>query len=119
MSYGGALNYDSQAQMDYIDEHFYIDHPDFPGPAWDRNDWRIHDTSAAGGELRQLLNLGLRRDMRKPFVVSEFNQPFPNRQGTEIQPLMAIVAAMQDWDGLFFFDYMDVSSCTTRRRRLK
>ena len=107
MSYGGVLNYDSQAQMDYIDEHFYIDHPDFPGPAWDRNDWRIHDTSAAGGELRQLLNLGLRRDMRKPFVVSEFNQPFPNRQGTEIQPLMAIVAAMQDWDGLFFFDYMD------------
>ena len=107
MSYGGVLNYDSQTQMDYIDEHFYIDHPDFPGPAWDRNDWRIHDTSAAGGELRQLLNLGLRRDMRKPFVVSEFNQPFPNRQGTEIQPLMAVVAAMQDWDGLFFFDYMD------------
>ncbi|MFJ9449827.1 capsular biosynthesis protein [Herbaspirillum sp. NPDC101397] len=107
MGYGGVLNFDSQAQMDYIDEHFYIDHPDFPGPAWDRNDWRIHNSAASDGELNRLLALSLRRDIRKPFVVSEYNQPFPNRQSSEIQPLMAAFAASQDWDGLFFFDYMD------------
>lgn len=107
MGYGGVLNFDSQAQMDYIDEHFYIDHPDFPGPAWDRNDWRIHNSAASDGELNRLLALSLRRDVRKPFVVSEYNQPFPNRQSSEIQPLMAAFAASQDWDGLFFFDYMD------------
>jgi len=107
MGYGGVLNFDSQAQMDYIDEHFYIDHPDFPGPAWDRNDWRIHNSAASDGELGRLLALSLRRDIRKPFVVSEYNQPFPNKQSSEIQPLMAAFAASQDWDGLFFFDYMD------------
>lgn len=107
MSYGGALNFDSQSGMDYIDEHFYIDHPDYPGKAWDRYDWRFHDSAASGGEISRILGLALRRDARKPFVVSEFNQPFPNRQSSEIQPLMAAVAAAQDWDGLFFFDYMD------------
>ncbi|WP_016834049.1 cellulase family glycosylhydrolase [Herbaspirillum lusitanum] len=107
MGYGGVLNFDSQAQMDYIDEHFYIDHPDFPGPAWDRNDWRIRNSAASDGELNRLLALSLRRDIRKPFVVSEYNQPFPNKQGSEIQPLMAAIGAAQDWDGLFFFDYMD------------
>lgn len=107
MGYGGVLNFDSQAGMDYIDEHFYIDHPDYPGKAWDRYDWRLRDSAASGGEILRILGLSLRRDARKPFVVSEFNQPFPNRQSSEIQPLMAAIAAAQDWDGLFFFDYMD------------
>lgn len=107
MGYGGVLNFDSQAGMDYLDEHFYIDHPDYPGKAWDRYDWRFRDTAASSGEITRILGLSLRRDARKPFVVSEFNQPFPNRQSSEIQPMMAAVAAAQDWDGLFFFDYMD------------
>lgn len=113
MGYGGVLNFDSQAQMDYIDEHFYIDHPDFPGPAWDRNDWRMRNSAASDGELNRLLALSLRRDLRKPFVVSEYNQPFPNKQGSEIQPLMAAIAAAQDWDGLFFFDYLDGDNWAT------
>jgi hypothetical protein len=107
MGYGGVLNFDSQAQMDYLDEHFYIDHPDFPGPSWDRNDWRIHNSAATDGDMSRVLALALRRDVRKPFVVSEYNQPFPNKQGSEILPLIATVAAAQDWDGLFFFDYLD------------
>jgi hypothetical protein len=113
MGYGGVLNFDSQSQMDYIDDHFYIDHPDFPGPAWDRNDWRIHNNAASDGDLSRLLGLALRRDLRKPFVISEYNQPFPNKQGSEILPLMAAVAAAQDWDGLFFFDYLDGDNWAT------
>ncbi len=107
MGYGGVLNFDSHAQMDYIDEHFYIDHPDYPGAAWDRYDWRMHDTPLNKTELNRLLALAFHRDSQKPFVISEFNYPFPNRQSAVIQPLMAAVAAAQDWDGLFFFDYMD------------
>jgi hypothetical protein len=107
MHYGGVLNFDSQAQMDYVDEHVYIDHPNFPGVAWDRNDWRIRNSAVSDGGLHSLLALALRRDRRKPFVVSEYNQPFPNQQGSEIQPLMAAFAAAQDWDGLFFFDYIN------------
>lgn len=107
MGYGGALNFDSETEMDYIDEHFYVDHPDYPGGGRDRTDWRMRDSAIAGGEWQKLLALAFRRDARKPFVVSEFSQPFPNRQGAEILPMMAAVGAAQDWDGLFFFDYMD------------
>jgi len=110
MGYGGVLNFDSQAHMDYLDEHFYIDHPDFPGQPWDRNDWRMRNSAAASGELHRMLALALRRDLRKPFVISEYNEPFPNQQDSEILPLMATLAAQQDWDGLFLFDYLDGDS---------
>lgn len=107
MSSGGVLNYDSQADMDYVDEHYYVDHPDFPGADWDDNDWRIHNSAISAGELKGLQALALLRDVRRPFVVSEYNQPFPNQQDSEILPFMATLAAQQDWDGLFLFDYLD------------
>ncbi|MDY7578262.1 cellulase family glycosylhydrolase [Herbaspirillum sp. RTI4] len=113
MGYGGVLNFDSQAKMDYIDEHFYVDHPDFPGVDRDRHDWRMHDSSLSGGEFNRLLALSMHKDSRKPYVISEYNQPFPNRQAPEMLPLMAAVAAQQDWDGLFLFDYMDGDTWST------
>jgi hypothetical protein len=103
MGYGGLLNFDSQVAMDYIDEHFYVGHPDIRAD----NDWRIPDLSASGNEFDRVLALSLRRDAKRPFVVSEFNQPFPNPRGAEILPLMSAVGALQDWDGLFYFDYSD------------
>ncbi|WP_419204892.1 capsular biosynthesis protein [Bordetella trematum] len=103
MAYGGMLNFDSQTSMDYIDEHFYVAHPDVRS----ENDWRIADISTSGHEFDRMLALSLRRDRARPFVVSEFNQPFPNPRGAEILPLMSVVGALQDWDGLFYFDYSD------------
>lgn len=104
MAFGGLLNFDSQPSMDYIDEHFYIAHPDMRGG---EDDWRIPDLTASGNEFQRVLALSLRRDRARPFVVSEFNQPFPNPRGAEILPLMSAVGAQQDWDGLFYFDYSD------------
>jgi len=104
MVYGGLLNLDSQAGMDYLDEHFYVAHPEFPS-GWNMTDWRVPDQSLTGGQLDRLLALSLRRDVRRPFVLSEFNQPFPHPRSAEALPLAALVAALQDWDGLFFFDY--------------
>ncbi|MES2186493.1 MAG: capsular biosynthesis protein [Pseudomonadota bacterium] len=109
MAYGGVLNFDANEGQDYVDEHFYVDHPDFPGNSWNPNDWRIRDVSLSNSGLwmDRLLALAWQRDQRKPFVVSEYSQPFPNRQGAEAAPLIAAFAAQQDWDGLFMFDYMD------------
>ncbi len=103
MAFGGVSNFDANAGMDYIDEHFYVDHPE-SGTDWQR-DWYVHNLAATGDAMQRIQAISFRRDRRKPFVVSEFNQPFPNRHGAEILPVMAIVASMQDWDGLFFFDY--------------
>lgn len=107
MSYGGVLNFDSHAAMDYVDDHQYIDHPFFPLGSSEQRDWSIRRLSLTGGEMDTLLRLAFRRDSRKPFVLSEFNLPFPNPRGAEVLPVVAAVAALQDWDGLFFFDYLD------------
>ena len=53
MGYGGLLNFDSQVAMDYIDEHFYVGHPDIRAD----NDWRIPDLSASGNEFDRVLAL--------------------------------------------------------------
>lgn len=108
--FGGLLNTDAQQEMDYVDEHFYVDHYDFPHQAWDRNDWRIRDHSALREGWEPLLKRAFYRDARKPFVVSEFNQAYPNRQSAEIIPVMTAIASAQDWDGLFFFHYVDGNS---------
>lgn len=105
--FGGLLNVDTQQDMDYVDEHFYIDHYDFPHQSWDSHDWRIRDQSVLREGWDGLLSRAFYRDARKPFVISEFNQAYPNRQSAEIIPVMTAVAGAQDWDGLFFFQYGD------------
>lgn len=107
MYFGGVALADAQQQMDYVDEHFYVDHYDFPHHEWDRNDWRIRDSSVLREAWQSLLERAYVRDLRKPFVLSEFNQAFPNRQSAEILPVVSAVAATQDWDGLFLFHYID------------
>lgn len=107
MYYGGIINVDSQKNMDYLDQHFYVDHYDFPHQPWDRNDWRIRDHSAVREGWEPLLKQAFYRDIQKPFVVSEFNQAYPNRQSAEIMPVVTAIASAQDWDGLFLFQYAD------------
>jgi hypothetical protein len=105
MGYGGLLNLDSQADLDYQDNHFYIDHYNFPHTAWDARDWRIRDTSAVGSGLQAFLNMAVTRVAGQPYTVSEFNEPWPNRHAAEIDPLLAVFAAFQDWDGIMHFAY--------------
>jgi len=38
MNYGGLLDLESQADLDYQDGHFYIDHYNFPRQPWDTRD---------------------------------------------------------------------------------
>ncbi|WP_374517175.1 hypothetical protein [Undibacterium squillarum] len=103
--FGGIANQLSQRNMDYADEHFYTDHYDFPGGGWSDQDWRIRNASSLRDTTGALLKRSFYRDRQKPFVVSEFNQAYPNRQSAEMIPAMVTLASLQDWDGLFFFQY--------------
>jgi hypothetical protein len=40
-----------------------------------------------------------------PFTLSEWNIPEPNDFGASVVPFAAMAAALQDWDGVFFFQY--------------
>ncbi|MGO3742264.1 capsular biosynthesis protein [Kerstersia sp.] len=108
MSFAGILGLVAQQGMDYIDEHVYVDHPHFPQGIANIHDWRIWDTALSGKGMERLHRLALMRDVDKPFVISEYNHPYPSRQGAEMIPLLAIFGALQDWDGLFFYEYGDI-----------
>ncbi len=105
IGFGGLMNFDSHRDLDYQDNHFYIDHYNFPNQRWDGRDWRIRDTSSSGTGFDRYLNMAATREHGRPFTVSEFNQPFPNRQAAEIDPTLAAFAAFQDWDSIMHFAY--------------
>lgn len=105
MGYGGVLNLDSHEPLDYQDNHFYVDHYNFPNVQWDGRDWRIRNLSAIGSGLASLQSMAAAREAGRPYTVSEFNQPWPNTQAAEILPVMAAFGAFQDWDGMMYFAY--------------
>jgi len=105
VEFGGPLTFDSHDGLDYHDDHFYIDHYNFPNQRWDGRDWRIRESSGAASGFLVYLHKAFARQAGKPYTVSEFNEAFPNRQGAELDPTFAAFAALQDWDGLMHFAY--------------
>jgi len=55
--------------------------------------------------FHHLLDLAATAVQDKPFTVTEFNEVFPNRYAVEGPLLMALMANLQDWDGVFMFAY--------------
>ncbi len=113
-SFYGPLILDSHAGLDYHDNHFYIDHYNFPNRSWDARDWRIRNSSAVGTGLAPYLNMAVSREAGKPYTVSEYNQQWPNQQAAEIDPTLAVFAAFQDWDSVMHFAYSHGRSWDTK-----
>lgn len=103
--HGGFANFDVNRDANYIDAHFYIDHYWFPHRQWDWSDWRISNSWLGDAFENTLLNVAFARAENKPFVVSEFNQPWPNRQASDLLPVVTQFAVSQDWDGLILYSY--------------
>jgi hypothetical protein len=104
MSFGGLANQRSHAAMDYLDTHFYADHYKYPQRSREEN-WWIRDTSLALTGFHPLPGVALLRDPAKPFAVSEFNQPWPNRYGHEVDFSVAAAGVVQGWGALVHFTY--------------
>ncbi len=103
VGFGGMLNYDSHRDLDYQDNHFYIDHYNFPHRAWDGRDWRQRNSTSTSTGFAAYLNMAATREAGRPYTVSEFNQPYPNTYAAEIDPTLAAFAAFQDWDAIVHF----------------
>ncbi|HEY2585414.1 MAG TPA: hypothetical protein VGI81_06610 [Tepidisphaeraceae bacterium] len=103
----GPLGTLSQSHMDFVDAHAYWDHPRFPRRPWDGSDWVEKNQpmvdDPAGATLWQL---AATRVAGKPFTVTEYNHAAPNEWQAECVPMIAAYAALQDWDGVFLFDYV-------------
>jgi len=96
-----------QSRLDVIDGHAYWQHPQFPGQPWDPVNWYIPNTSMINtmGDDNTLAGLARQRIKGKPFTVTEYQHPSPNYYGAEGPLLLAAYAGLQDWDGLWLFDY--------------
>jgi len=94
-----------QSKMDYVDGHYYWDHPSWPaGKAWSPTGWTISNTPWVN-QLADFSGLASQAVQGKPFTVSEFNHVFPNRYALEGPLLAAATANLQDWDAVYLFDY--------------
>jgi hypothetical protein len=105
-SYGGIAGTYRESFNDFVDMHAYWQHPQFPGRPWDSANWTIPNTPMVddlnGGNLARL---AVYRVAGKPFTVTEYDHPAPSQYAAEMFPMIASFAALQDWDGLFQFDW--------------
>ncbi len=109
-NYGGIAGLARERASDFIDAHSYWQHPDFGGlsGAWDLGNFTINNSPQIGefsprwfGELG---GIALLRVAGKPFSVTEVDNPAPSDYACEMYPLLATLAAVQDWDALYPFD---------------
>lgn len=109
LNYGRLTGPYREAVNDYSDLHAYWDHPQTSG-GWDAVGAGFFngpmtpvagasDKSNFGGYLMRYRVAG------KPFSISEYNHPAPNEYAVETLPLLASVAARQDWDAWFLHEY--------------
>lgn len=91
---------------DYVDIHAYWQHPRFPRRPWDSVDWTIANTPMETvPDADALLSRTPWQLLDRPFTISEWNIPDPHDYAASVVPFAAMVAALQDWDGVFFFQY--------------
>ncbi|MGA9117881.1 MAG: carbohydrate binding domain-containing protein [Bacteroidota bacterium] len=103
----GAPDLAVQSGLDYIDNHSYWDHPQFPSVPWSSTDWLITNApmvkQADGAAIGQLMQGAA--VVGKPYTISEYNHPFPNRYQSEAPLFLASYGAYQDADALMLYDY--------------
>ena len=87
----------SSAKFDVMDAHVYWQHPAIYGH---RGDPMVNRP-----DLSIPVKLARTAMMGKAFTVSEVNHPFPSDYGAEMIPTLASYAALQDWDGIFFYTF--------------
>ena len=106
-SYGGMLGQLREISSDVIDNHDYWKHPEWLGIPWKGNDWVVQNVSMAALPEKGA-NLGRKAVWRvasKPYTITEFCHPAPNSYVAESLPMWSAYAALQDWDGIFHFDW--------------
>lgn len=97
---------------DFVDLHNYWHHPLFPsGANWSPDRWTVGNEPMEAQPARSswpanslLMRTGW-RNSGKPMTLSEWNYPEPSPYSSGCIPMAAMLACLQDWDAVFFFDY--------------
>ena len=87
---------------DYVDIHFYVDHPAFLEKDWRLPSW-CPNSNPFKGERMGAAPVSAMRILERPFTVSEYNFSGPGRFRGVGGIAAGAEAALQDWDGLWRF----------------
>ena len=89
---------------DYLDIHFYVDHPQFLVKPWTLPS-RCGNQNPVGSSYLPYLNVAFGRSPSKPFCITEWNFSGPGMYRGSGGILTGALGALQDWDGLWRFSY--------------
>lgn len=113
----GTMHIYDNSLLGIIDGHCYWQHPRYGLEGWLGSEWTITNTPmvdapdhSAVAQLSRSAVAGL------PYTLSEINEPFPNDYACDFIPIIAAYALLQDWDGVFIYDY-GLNSDESRRNR--
>ena len=103
----GTASVASQARADYIDAHWYWDHPNFPN-GWSNTDYTLQNRPMVrNAEGSTVSSFSLMRVKGKPLVSSEYNHPWPNEYQSEVMPFYYAWLGFLDADGGLLHAYAD------------
>ncbi len=91
-----------RAGYDYVDDHFYVDHPEFVERPWQLPS-RCPNTSPVAAGAPGGRNCASLRLLDRPFTVSEYNYSGPGRFRGVGGILTGALGAIQDWGVIWRF----------------
>jgi len=104
-NYGGLLSHKNMVDtMDYLDIHFYWDHPSIPTEEHDGL-WFQNKSMLDHPSQSVIKGIVEARAKGKPFTISEYSPNQLSQYAQEGHVLTAAYAALQDIDGVFLFSY--------------
>ena len=105
----------TRSTFDYVDDHFYIDHPAFLEKPWSLPSRSANSSPVAEGAPGGRPNAFVRL-LDKPFVISEFNYSGPGRFRGVGGMLTSALGALQGWSGIWRFAYSHSSEAVSNPR---
>ncbi|MDP8242594.1 MAG: cellulase family glycosylhydrolase [Candidatus Hinthialibacter antarcticus] len=103
----GYAHLSANALLEVVDSHVYWQHPNYKeGRVDGRGAFEIENTPMVNNPYFSTpVQLSRAAIEGKPFTVSETNHPYPNEYACEGIPILAAYAALQDWDGIYFYTF--------------
>ena len=89
---------------DYVDSHWYIDHPTFVDQPWSLPS-KCGNDNLVKTDKPAIFHRGWAKGASKPYTISEWNIAYPGVYRGMGGILTGALAAEQEWDGLWRFAY--------------
>ena len=93
-----------ERSYDYVDDHFYVDHPGFVARSWSRPSRCSNKNPVLSARLEPV-GCAYTRMPSKPFCITEWNFSYPGVFRGVGGIMTGAISALQEWDGLWRFAY--------------